>query len=517
MRLTTPTRKNIVTLICYLYILLFVYAAISKFLDFENFQTQLGQSPLLSAYAGWVAPIVLVLELLIALLLMFHKTRYAGLVGSYFIMVLFTVYIYLILNFSSFVPCSCGGVLEKMTWSQHLIFNICFALLAIIALFLIRSTKITFISVFAGGLLNGLIVYGLFLQSENTMKFDNPFIRRFSDFVVKDSEIDLKHNSYYYAGGTSSTLYLGNYTSPLILTKVDTALQKATPIRFELDQADLPFKTVQVQADSTNFYLFDGSVPCFFRGKIKDGRASMVGLGTTFFSTGVLCDSSRLLIRSHNRMGENSIGVSNYNEPFSSHFHYTLLEKQFDGNFDTDGMLMYDSNLNKGVYIYRYRNEYIVFDPTLENVAKGRTIDTISQAQLKIVYNDATKEKKLAGTPLVVNYNSSVYNGLLFVQSGLVGRFEDRKMWQQASVIDVYNIRNRTYIASFYIYHIDQKKLSRFFVLHNHFYAFIGSKLVRYKLTDMITSHFLEPTIYRKTTPAGGRATIENLYNRVDH
>lgn len=510
-------KNSFVLIVGYLYILLFVYTAVSKLLDYENFQVQLGQSPLLSVYASWIAPSVLALELLIAFLLLFPVSRYVGLIGSYFLMVLFTVYIYLILNFSSFVPCSCGGVLEKMSWNQHLIFNICFALLAIIALFLIRSTKITFISVFAGGLLNGFIVYGLFLASENTLKFDNPFIRRFSDFVVKDKEIDLKHNSYYWAGGSSTGLYLGNYTTPLVLTKVDTALQRATPIHFELDQTDLPFKTVQVQADSTNFYLYDGSVPCFFRGKIKEGKATMVGLGTTLFSTGVLCDSSRLLIRSHNRMGENSIGVSSYNEPFSSFFHYTLLEKQFDGNFDTDGVLMYDSKLNKGVYIYRYRNEYLVFDPTLENVAKGHTIDTISQAQLKVVYNDAKSEKKLAGTPLVVNYNSSVYNGLLFVQSGLVGRFEDRKVWQQASVIDVYNISNRTYIASFYVYHINRKKLSRFFVQENHFYAFIGPKLVRYTLNDMITSHFLEPTTHRKTTPAGGRGKIENLYNRVDH
>jgi hypothetical protein len=159
----------------------------------------------------------------------------------------------------------------------------------------------------------------------------------------------------------------------------------------------------------------------------------------------------------------------------------------------------------------------MVFDPTLENVAKGHTIDTISQAQLKVVYNDSKSEKKLAGTPLVVNHNSSVYNGLLFVQSGLVGHLEDRKMWQQASVIDVYNIRNRTYIASFYVYHINRKKLSRFFVQDHHFYAFIGPKLVRYTMTDMITSHFLEPTTHRKTTPAGGRGKIENLYNRVDH
>lgn len=116
---------------------------------------------------------------------------------------------------------------------------------------------------------------------------------------------------------------------------------------------------------------------------------------------------------------------------------------------------------------------------------------------MKVLYNPVANEKKLAGTPLVVNYNSSVYNGLLFVQSGLVGRFEDSKMWQQASVIDVYNIRNQSYIASFYVYHIDRKKLSRFFIQHNYLYAFIGTKLTRYKLTPMITSYYLQPLTQR--------------------
>lgn len=490
-------KNSFVLIVSYLFILLFVYAAVSKLLDYENFKVQLGQSPLLSVYALWLAPSVLVFEFLFAILLLFHASRYMGLLGSYIIMVLFSVYIYLILNFSTFVPCSCGGVLEKMTWSEHLLFNICFTILALIALFLMRSTKVTLIAIIAGGLLNGFVLYGLFLTSENTLKYDNPFIRRFSDLVVKDKEINLEHNSYYWAGSSLSTLYLGNYTSPLMLTKIDTALQKATSIHFTLDQSDFPFTTIQVQADSINYYLYDGSIPCFFRGKIKDKKLSLVGIGTSHFSTGTLCDSSRLLIRSHNAKGENSIGITSYQAPFSSYFHPTLLEKQLDGNFDTDGMLLYDIKLKKGVYVYRYRNQYIVFDPTLENVSKGNTIDTISRAQLKVLYNPVANEKKLAGTPLVVNYNSSVYNGLLFVQSGLVGRFEDSKMWQQASVIDVYNIRNQSYIASFYVYHIDRKKLSRFFIQHNYLYAFIGTKLTRYKLTPMITSYYLQPLTQR--------------------
>jgi len=125
-----------VEIICYLFILLFVYAAAGKFLDFEEFRIQLGQSPLLSAFAGWVAWIVPSLELIVAFLLMIKGLKSIGLFASFSLMVMFTTYIIIILNFSEFIPCSCGGVLSKMSWSQHLIFNLFFVLLAITGLVL---------------------------------------------------------------------------------------------------------------------------------------------------------------------------------------------------------------------------------------------------------------------------------------------------------------------------------------------------------------------------------------------
>ena len=48
-------KSRIINFISYLYIFLFTYTAISKIIDFETFLVQLGQSPLLSAYANWVA------------------------------------------------------------------------------------------------------------------------------------------------------------------------------------------------------------------------------------------------------------------------------------------------------------------------------------------------------------------------------------------------------------------------------------------------------------------------------
>ncbi|HEX8014621.1 MAG TPA: MauE/DoxX family redox-associated membrane protein [Flavobacterium sp.] len=127
-------KSIMVEIVCYLYVLLFVYAAVSKILDFENFQVQLGQSPLLSAFAVGVAWLVPGTELLIALALIIPKFRSLGLLGAFTLMTMFSVYIFIILHYSSFVPCSCGGILEKMTWNVHLVFNSVFVLLAALAI-----------------------------------------------------------------------------------------------------------------------------------------------------------------------------------------------------------------------------------------------------------------------------------------------------------------------------------------------------------------------------------------------
>lgn len=118
-------------IICFLFILLFTYAALMKLQDVQKFTVQIGQSPLLTDFAGIVAWAVPVSELLIAGMLAITRFRLVGLYGAFGIMVMFTAYIIAILQFSEHVPCSCGGVLESMGWTEHLIFNIVFILLGL--------------------------------------------------------------------------------------------------------------------------------------------------------------------------------------------------------------------------------------------------------------------------------------------------------------------------------------------------------------------------------------------------
>jgi uncharacterized membrane protein YphA (DoxX/SURF4 family) len=136
----TPGKRNLmVEIISYLFIILFVYAAVSKLLDFEHYKAQIRQSSLLNTYTDYVAWGVPVIEILVSLLFFLPKLRLAGLWASFTLMVIFSTYIIFVLNFADSIPCSCGGVIASLSWSQHLIFNIGFSLLAIFGILLMQK------------------------------------------------------------------------------------------------------------------------------------------------------------------------------------------------------------------------------------------------------------------------------------------------------------------------------------------------------------------------------------------
>ena len=111
--------------VCALLILLFLYASISKFLDFKTFIDQMNNQPLPNSWTPFLVWAIPLLEIAISIALIFEYTRMLGLYASLALMLLFTVYTGIILlHFFPYIPCSCGGVIQKLTWTQHLILNL---------------------------------------------------------------------------------------------------------------------------------------------------------------------------------------------------------------------------------------------------------------------------------------------------------------------------------------------------------------------------------------------------------
>lgn len=132
-------KSALLEIIAHLFIVLYLYTGISKFMEFDLFQEQLIESPVLRPVAllvSWSIPIV---EFCIALMLFVPRTRLYGLYSSFIIMVVFTVYVSIILIIDKELPCSCGGIVEALSWKGHLVFNLIFTVLALVGIRLYKK------------------------------------------------------------------------------------------------------------------------------------------------------------------------------------------------------------------------------------------------------------------------------------------------------------------------------------------------------------------------------------------
>ncbi len=132
-------RQVILESIAALLILLFLYASLSKFLDFKTFTGEMNNQPLPNSWTPFLVWFIPCTEIAISLALLFEYTRMLGLYASLLLMSLFTVYtITILLHFFSYVPCSCGGIIKRLTWRQHLVFNLFFVALSVLGIILQR-------------------------------------------------------------------------------------------------------------------------------------------------------------------------------------------------------------------------------------------------------------------------------------------------------------------------------------------------------------------------------------------
>ncbi|OJV51000.1 MAG: hypothetical protein BGO31_11070 [Bacteroidetes bacterium 43-16] len=128
-------RKILSEIFVYFIALLWLYTSVYKFLQLDNGIEQLSNSPFVAPFATWFGYGLPIIELALCVLLLFSTTRKYALYGSIALLTVFTIYIIVILNFyRSEVPCTCGGIISKLSWKNHIYFNLTFILMGILAL-----------------------------------------------------------------------------------------------------------------------------------------------------------------------------------------------------------------------------------------------------------------------------------------------------------------------------------------------------------------------------------------------
>src|SRR5690606_7680701 len=133
--------------------------------------------------------------------------------------------------------------------------------------------------------ISSLVVIGLFVSSEHIMKKENPFVRRFMPHHIDKAEyLNLEFNSYYIAGLTTDTIYLGNYTAPLLITAVPIDLKTKAEHKIKLDETQRSFRSLTVKVQNNHFYVSDGTTPIIYKGSIVNWYAKKFMEDKIYFS-----------------------------------------------------------------------------------------------------------------------------------------------------------------------------------------------------------------------------------------
>ena len=330
----------------------------------------------------------------------------------------------------------------------------------------------------------GLVVT-LFSFSESELESNNSFLRRYTHHpATKLYALELGFNSYYIAGVSGGKVFLANRTAPLHLITLDISSRDTCHLRIKLQEKGLPFRNVKIAVKDKEFFLYDGTVPVIFKGTTKTLSAAVQSKSEAYFSDAQPISPTAYILRVQEATSGNVELAKLETKTGNLVIYKNLIDGEIDGFFDSDGSLLYNRELQKIIYVYRYRNNYLVLQPDLKLFSRGKTIDTTKIANLNLIVDSSLKQIKIGPNAVTVNNLISSFGNYLFINSPRIGKHEDPDQLESASIIDAYELKNNSYYLSFYLYHNKNEELTDFNVHENVLVAVVGSRIIIYDLKE---------------------------------
>lgn len=341
-----------------------------------------------------------------------------------------------------------------------------------------KSNVIVLLVLFIIGVAVVLLVYTAYVLDEKPY---GGFTRNIVANMLTDSVVvALPFNSYYIAGEVKNTIYLGNQTAPLHVL----SLSEGKLVSMNISVQEPKPRASHIVVDSPFFYLEDLETYTIQAGFLASLKVEFPTLQSRFFSEAVPLSPNSIIQRTiSDRAKEYALAKLTSQ---SNTYRHGLLQKQIDGLFCTDGMLTYDKETQRFIYVYFYRNEFISTDTSLDLQFRQNTIDTISRARINVANLAAEDEIILSSPPFVVNRRSAVLGNRLFINSSIASDFETSDTMKHNSVIDVYDLGNEgEYLYSFYLPHFLGYEMKQFAIRGNRLYSLHERFLVQYQLKQM--------------------------------
>lgn len=344
-----------------------------------------------------------------------------------------------------------------------------------------RIIAISLIIIFSLGLI--LILFKL---SNASAIQRNEFTRVYAENALSPYDtLNIKYNTFYIAGSTNKTVYLGNSSLSTYIFKYNIVSRDSQHFLLtEGTSRDL--QSALLTIDSPIFTLQNMTKREIIEGNINNPTQIKESKINGFFDVAISISKTSKIIRTlKTDSKEYTLAKVSVNIDKTISKNDNILIKQIDGLFCTDGMLHYSAESGELIYLYYYRNEFIKIDTNLQIIQKCHTIDSNTHAKIKLSKIASQKSITMSAPPLVINKKSKIAADHLYILSPLLSKNESEKKFRAGSAIDVYNLTTCKYEYTFQIPNFADKHLTDFEIKNNKVICIFEDHLVIFKINTI--------------------------------
>lgn len=334
------------------------------------------------------------------------------------------------------------------------------------------------------GILVGIIlVIVLYILSDKPNTRRNGFTRKFQHISLKGYKtLDLLEPGFHIAGLDSPHIFFANLDSSYQVLDVQYENLNKRKIN-PTTTATRSGKAFDIHVENSTIYMTQINSDIIQTNSLQNLNPYNYYLNNLFFTLALPVSKNSFILRGYDPSLKTNILIKKTFSPASLKL-APVLEKQYDGFFCTEGLLLYNKQAARIFYLYAYRNQFICLDTNLNVLYKAKTIDTTSKAKIKLTEIKSTKSIVLASRPLVVNTKACSYGNTLYINSTLIADNEKKETFARSSVIDLYDAENGNYRSSFYVPDLGDIKMTDFYVKGNLIFILYGNVLKIFTIED---------------------------------
>lgn len=323
----------------------------------------------------------------------------------------------------------------------------------------------------------------------NQNKSNNAFIRKIKNTTLKAvSFFEFSDETFRFSTKPDNNIRLNKYSDRLNLYELDYSFKK-------LDTVKIKFPPV-FYSEAFNVYkdIFGTNVFCtnpYGDILVSDGKNEHTYRFKTFrFDWFQAISSNTIVVRGrypHNKQNNRSIAKIALQDSAILRKEYPLPDLP-NGLFTNDGMLLYDKENAKILYMYYYKGEFLALDTNLNLLYNSKTIDTVRRANIKVklILDGKERTPTLIQTapPKITNSFITTSKNRIYIKSKLRSDNESQSVFDKNQAIDVYNIENGDYLHSFHIPRYLGKKVTQFQIKDHTLLAIYGKYIVKYYIKE---------------------------------